>query len=158
MPEKISQTVKQLADHCLKNNIKVACAESCTGGWVASAIVSEAGSSEWFDCGVVSYSNAAKEKFLGVEPKTLEHYGAVSKEVAQDMALGLLQRCDADMTVAITGVAGPTGGSDDKPVGTVWFAWTKRSGGMQTAHHVFDGDRTSIREQAVLIALQGLMD
>lgn len=137
--------------------MKVACAESCTGGWLAHAIVSEPGSSKWFDCGIVAYSNDAKQKMLGVEQKTLDFYGAVSKEVAQDMAQGLLQRSSADVTIAITGIAGPDGGSDEKPVGTVWFAVATRKGKMQTEHKVFSGDRTSVREQAVKLALEGLI-
>jgi len=158
MYEKISQTVKELAEHCLKHNIKVACAESCTGGWVSHAIVSEAGSSDWFDWGIVSYSNEAKQSLLGVELESLETLGAVSKEVAQDMALGMLQPSKADITVAITGVAGPSGGTDEKPVGLVWFAFASRKGGTKTQSHIFEGDQTQRREQAVLVAPQGLID
>jgi nicotinamide-nucleotide amidase len=157
MTNSFSALVQQLAKQCLENNITVACAESCTGGWLSHAIVTEPGSSKWFDCGLVTYSNESKQKLLGVEKKTLDFYGAVSKEVAQDMAQGLLQRSTADVTVAITGIAGPEGGSDEKPVGTVWLAWVSRKGKMQTAHHVFTGDRTAIREEAVRVALEGLI-
>jgi len=156
MSNQFSSQVQKLAKQCLENNITIACAESCTGGWLSHAMVSEAGSSAWFDCGLVTYSNEAKQKLLGLEKKTLDFYGAVSKEVAQDMALGLLQRSSADITVSITGIAGPEGGSDEKPVGTVWLAWATRKGKMQTAHHVFSGDRTAVREQAVGVALDGL--
>ncbi len=158
MTTSFSPQVQTLEKYCLENNIKVACAESCTGGWLSHAIVSEEGTSHWFDCGLVTYSNEAKQKLLGVEKKTLDFYGAVSKQLAQDMALGLLQRSSADFTVAITGIAGPQGGSEEKPVGTVWLAWAGRKGTMQTAHHVFVGDRTAIREQAVRVALDGLCD
>lgn len=157
MTDSISSLVQTLAKQCLENNLKVACAESCTGGWLAHAIVTEAGSSHWFDLGVVTYSNDSKQKILGIERKTLDFYGAVSKEVAQDMAQGLLQRSAADLTVAITGIAGPEGGSEEKPVGTVWLAWASRKGKTQTAHHCFTGDRTAVREQAVRAALEGLI-
>lgn len=157
MTTSFSSQVQILAKFCLEHKLKVACAESCTGGWVSHAIVTEPGSSQWFDCGLVTYSNEAKIKFLGVEQKTLDFYGAVSKEVAQDMAQGLLQRSQADLTVAITGIAGPEGGSEDKPVGTVWIAWASRKGKMKAEHHVFAGDRTAIREQAVRVALEGLI-
>lgn len=152
-----SHRVEQLATHCLNNNIKVACAESCTGGMLASAFVDLPGSSDWFDCGMVVYSNSAKEQFLGVEAKTLKHYGAVSKEVAQDMAQGLLQRSQANITVAITGIAGPTGGTDEKPVGTVWFAFATRHGTMKTSLQLFTGSRTDIRAKAVDFALKELV-
>lgn len=157
MTTSFSSQVQILAKQCLEHNIKVAAAESCTGGWLSHAIVSEPGSSQWFDCGLVTYSNEAKQKLLGVEKKTLDFYGAVSKEVAQDMAQGLLQRSTADITVAITGIAGPEGGTDEKPIGTVWLAWATRKGKMQTAHEVFLGDRTAVREQAVKLALEGLI-
>ena len=141
----------------MEHNIYVACAESCTGGWLSHAIVSEPGSSQWFDSALVTYSNESKQKLWGVEKKTLDFYGSVSKEVAQDMAQGLLQRSTAGVVVAITGIAGPEGGSDEKPVGTVWLAWASRKGQMQTAHHLFTGDRTAIREAAVRVALEGLI-
>jgi nicotinamide-nucleotide amidase len=157
MTNSFSALVQELGKQCLEHNMFVACAESCTGGWLSHAIVSEAGTSQWFDCGLVTYSNESKQKMLGVEKKTLDFYGAVSKEVAQDMVQGLLQMTGADLTVSITGIAGPDGGSDDKPVGTVWLAWATRKGKMQTAHHVFSGDRTAIREQAVRVALEGLI-
>lgn len=157
MSKKIQNAAEQLQNFCLENNLKVATAESCTGGWVSHAIVSLPGSSDWFDCGVVSYSNSAKQNFLHIDEKTLASYGAVSKEVAQDMAQGLLSQCDADMAVAITGIAGPTGGTEDKPVGTVWFAWANRSGGMQTQVHTLTGERNEVREQAVVIALTGFL-
>lgn len=158
MAENFSDNVTQLAAHCIKNGIKLACAESCTGGLLASTFVDVPGSSEWFDCGLIVYSDAAKQKLLGVDPKTLAHYGAVSKEVAQDLAQGLLQRSMANITVAITGIAGPTGGTDEKPVGTVWFAFASRHGAMKTAHHVFLGSRAEVRRQAVEFAIQELIN
>jgi nicotinamide-nucleotide amidase len=157
MTQQFSDLVQVLAKKCLEDNISIAAAESCTGGMLSAAIVSEPGSSQWFDCGLVTYSNHSKQKMLGVEQKTLDFYGAVSKEVAQDMALGLLQRSQADLTVAITGIAGPDGGSEEEPVGTVWLAWASRQGKMKTAHHVFAGDRTAVREQAVKAALEGII-
>jgi nicotinamide-nucleotide amidase len=157
MDENFTQLVEQLAAHCIKGGIKLACAESCTGGMLASTFVDVPGSSEWFDCGLVVYSDVAKQKFLGVDPKTLAHYGAVSKEVAQDLAQGLLQRSSANITVSITGIAGPDGGSDEKPVGTVWFAFATRRGNMKTAHHVFLGSRQEVRMQAVDFVLKELL-
>lgn len=157
MAENSTQLVEQLATHCKTQGLKLACAESCTGGLLSSTFVDIPGSSEWFDCGLVVYSDLAKQKFLGVDPKTIAHYGAVSKEVAQDLAQGLLQRCPANITVAITGIAGPDGGTDEKPVGTVWFAFATRHGGMNTAHHVFLGSRQEIRMQAVNFVIKELL-
>lgn len=134
----------------------VTTAESCTGGGVASAITRVAGSSEWFEYGFVTYANRAKESLLGVSSATLLQHGAVSEPVVQQMAEGARDVAHADLAVAVSGVAGPGGGSPDKPVGTVWFAWAG-AGETVTAMHIFDGDRERIRQQAVVIALQGLL-
>jgi len=135
----------------------LATAESCTGGWVAQAVTSVAGSSDWFERGFVTYSNAAKMEMLHVRANTLQAHGAVSEQTAAEMAVGALAHSHAQVAVAITGVAGPGGGSADKPVGTVCFAWarTNRRVSVETRH--FTGDRESVRRQSVMVALQGVL-
>jgi nicotinamide-nucleotide amidase len=132
-------------------------AESCTGGWVSQAVTSVAGSSDWFDRGYVCYSNAAKREQLGLAAATLERHGAVSEETAREMALGAAARVPGAVALAITGVAGPGGGSAAKPVGTVCFAWA-RDGAVRSETRRFEGDRESVRRQSVAHALKGLMD
>lgn len=136
---------------------KVATAESCTGGMVGAAITDVAGSSDWFDRGFVTYSNAAKVEMLGVAVATLAAHGAVSEVTAREMAAGALARSAADLAVAVTGVAGPAGGSPAKPVGTVCFAWAVRGGAVVSATRCFAGDRAAVREAAVAAALEGLV-
>ena len=135
----------------------VATAESCTGGLVAGALTDIAGSSTVVDRGFVTYTNLAKKQMLGVTQKSLGNYGAVSEQVAVEMARGALRRSPADVSVAITGIAGPTGGSRSKPVGLVWFAWASRRLPVQTRCFRFRGDRTAIRRQSVAVALKGLI-
>lgn len=135
----------------------LSCAESCTGGWVAKCCTDIAGSSQWFDCGFVTYSNDAKQALLDVSTASLDNYGAVSEQVAIEMAEGALNQSNASISVAITGIAGPTGGSDSKPVGTVWFAWAIKNEAIQTECQHFQGDRESIRRQAVIFALKGII-
>jgi len=132
-------------------------AESCTGGWVAMEVTAIAGSSDWFERGYVTYSNAAKREALGVAEETLERHGAVSEETAREMAAGALKNGRGQVALAITGVAGPTGGSRDKPVGTVCFAWAHGSK-ISSQTRRFDGDRESVRRQSVLHALQGVLE
>lgn len=136
---------------------RLAVAESCTGGWVAKVLTDVAGSSAWFERGFVTYSNAAKQELLDVRAATLEASGAVSEHTAREMAAGALAHSHADVVLAITGIAGPGGGTPDKPVGLVWFAWARRSGALRVAHHHFSGDRTAVRRQAVVTALQGVL-
>lgn len=139
----------------------VATAESCTGGWIAKSITDIAGSSAVFGYGIVSYSNGAKESLLGVRNKTLEDHGAVSEPVVEEMARGALGLSGADVAVAVSGIAGPDGGTDDKPVGTVWFAWAVRDGSqvrVQTSCQRFTGDRDLVRELTVAHALQGILE
>lgn len=157
MTTSINQTSVELAARLKSRNIVIATAESCTGGWVSEAITAVSGSSAWFDRGFVTYSNAAKQEMLGVQQSTLEKYGAVSEETAREMASGAIRQSQADVSVSITGIAGPDGGTTEKPVGTVWFAWASQ---QKTAAvcHVLSGDRQQVRKQAVLIALQGLME
>ncbi len=131
-------------------------AESCTGGWVAQAVTSIAGSSDWFERGFVTYSNASKEELLGVKKKTLQAHGAVSEETAREMAQGALARAKGTLALAVTGVAGPGGGSRDKPVGMVCFAWASKKGTVVETRH-FSGDRESVRRQSVVRALEGVL-
>lgn len=141
-----------------QRGLRLATAESCTGGWVAQAVTAISGSSAWFERGFVTYSNAAKLELLGVREATLEDFGAVSEETAREMAAGALARSRAEVTLAISGIAGPTGGTKDKPVGTVCFAWARIGADPQTLTRHFSGDRESVRRQSVIIALQGLLE
>lgn len=131
-------------------------AESCTGGWIAKAVTDIAGSSAWFDCGLAAYSYEAKQALLSVNPHTLETQGAVSRETAIEMVSGALVHSGAGVAVAVTGIAGPGGGTADKPVGTVWIAWKRRGGYPHADLFHFDGDREAVRRQTVAAALQGL--
>ncbi len=131
-------------------------AESCTGGWIAKTVTDVAGSSDWFDCGMVVYSYEAKQAMLGVQPQTLETHGAVSRETAIEMVSGALVHSGASIAVAVTGIAGPGGGSEDKPVGTVWVAWKRRGGYARAAVFHFEGDRDAVRRQTVAAALGGI--
>ena len=150
--------VAALADLLLLRGEWLAVAESCTGGWLAQELTALAGSSQWFERGFVTYSNAAKRELLGVPEDTLTAHGAVSEATVRAMALGVLARAPVDWSVAISGVAGPAGGSPEKPVGTVCFAWAGKAAGceVQTCH--FAGDREAVRRQAVLQALRGLLE
>ncbi len=134
----------------------LATAESCTGGWVAEVVTSVSGSSEWFDRGFVTYSNAAKQEMLGVTAATLDRFGAVSEETAREMAAGALARSRAGIALAVTGVAGPTGGTPAKPVGMVCFAWARGSR-VESETCRFSGDRESVRRQSVVHALEGVI-
>jgi nicotinamide-nucleotide amidase len=134
----------------------LATAESCTGGWVAQAITAIAGSSDWFDRGFVTYSNEAKQEMLGVRAETLKRHGAVSEETAREMAQGALSRSKATLALAVTGIAGPAGGSPEKPVGMVCFAWAGKQGASSETLR-FSGDRESVRRQSVLHALEGVL-
>ncbi|MFJ5379844.1 nicotinamide-nucleotide amidase [Pectobacterium sp. CHL-2024] len=137
---------------------KLTCAESCTGGWLAKSITDIAGSSGWFDYGFVTYSNLAKQRLVNVNAETLEQYGAVSEAVVNEMAAGALQAADADFAISVSGVAGPDGGTEEKPVGTVWFGFTDKQGGAFAQTMRFSGDRNAVRLQSVHFALQTLLD
>jgi nicotinamide-nucleotide amidase len=132
-------------------------AESCTGGWVAQAVTSIGGSSAWFERGFVTYSNEAKRELLGVKAATLRKYGAVSEQTAREMARGALARSKGDLALAVTGIAGPGGGSPDKPVGTVCFAWSYQKQ-LRSETRRFSGDRESVRRKSVVRALQGVLE
>lgn len=133
-------------------------AESCTGGWVAQALTSVAGSSEWFERGFVTYSDNAKRELLGVRAETLSQHGAVSEETAREMARGALERSRGTLALSVTGVAGPGGGSAEKPVGMVCFAWAGKAGELRSETCNFRGDRESVRRQSVVRALQGVLE
>jgi nicotinamide-nucleotide amidase len=135
----------------------LATAESCTGGWVAEVVTATPGSSAWFDRGWVSYSNQAKQELLGVPGATLERHGAVSEETARAMVTGVLERSGAGVALAVTGIAGPGGGTAEKPVGTVCFAWMRADGQVRSATAQFTGDREQVRRQSVVLALNGLL-
>ena len=132
-------------------------AESCTGGWIAKTVTDIAGSSEWFDCGLAAYSYEAKQALLGVRPQTLEEHGAVSRETALEMVSGALSHSGGSISVAVTGIAGPGGGTHDKPVGTVWIGWKRRGGYARAEVFHFGGDREAVRRQTVAAALMGLL-
>ena len=149
---------RQLGNLLLDRGEWLTAAESCTGGWLAQSVTAIAGSSGWFDRGFVTYSNAAKVDMLGVPETTLERHGAVSEATARAMAQGALAHSRADWAVAITGIAGPSGGSVEKPVGTVCFAWAGRELGCEAQTCRFDGDRAAVREQSVRHALNGLLE
>lgn len=152
----VARLVEQIADALRARGQMMATAESCTGGLIAGACTDLSGSSDWFERGLVSYSNRAKTELLGVPAELIARHGAVSEPVARAMAEGARTRSAVAWAVAVTGVAGPTGGSPDKPVGTVWFAWSNPSG-CHTEKCVFPGDRAAVREATVNHALSGLL-
>lgn len=157
MDQDLVELSQELGRACLRKTATLAAAESCTGGWAAQVITHTAGSSAWFERGFVTYANAAKVGMLGVRQETLETHGAVSLETAAEMASGALRNSNALISFAITGIAGPTGGSPGKPVGTVCFAWCRTGQQPVSEKQVFAGDREAIRRQAVVHALQGLL-
>ena len=150
------QQLQNLASNLSTQNLKVTCAESCTGGLLAANLTRLPGSSAWFDMGFVTYSNEAKQQMLNVNPSTLAHYGAVSEEVVREMALGALISSKADYALSISGIAGPTGGSEEKPVGLVWFGLASKKR-IWAESKIFNGDRDQIRAQAVQHAVQLLL-
>ena len=152
----LTALVTELATRLRERGWHMASAESCTGGLIAAACTELSGSSDWFDRGFVTYSNAAKTDSLGVPAALIDAHGAVSEPVARAMASGAVAHSAAHCALAVTGVAGPTGGSADKPVGTVWFGWSTPAG-VATEHRRFDGDRAAVRTQAVRHALAGLL-
>lgn len=140
-----------------KRKLMLATAESCTGGGLSYFLTNIPGSSTWFDRGFVTYSNAAKMEMLDVEPLTLEQFGAVSEETAREMAEGALKNSEASVSIAITGIAGPDGGTDEKPVGTVWIAWARHGATTKAHADVYHGDRTDIRMAAIQTAITVLL-
>lgn len=152
----ISRAVAELGECLRAHDSFLATAESCTGGLLASTLTDSPGSSEWFAGSVVAYSNAVKSNLLGVDTALIEQHGAVSEPVVLAMAEGVTKTIGADVSVAISGIAGPSGGTPDKPVGTVWMAWSWSSGSRARLYN-FAGDRASVKEQSVMTAINGLL-
>lgn len=148
----------KLGERLQARNLKLAIAESCTGGWIAKCLTDVAGSSEWFERGFVTYSNGAKLAMLGVSAKTLAARGAVSEEAVREMAAGALRHSEAQVAVAVSGIAGPAGGTAEKPTGTVWIAWARPDRSVSARRFRFEGDREAVRREAVAAALRGLLD
>ncbi len=157
MAEEFEQPAIQLGQRLAARGLRVATAESCTGGLVAAAITAIAGSSQWFDRGFITYSNEAKIEVLGVPQATLDEFGSVSEETARALATGALERSLADASVAVTGVAGPAGGNPGKPVGMVCFGWAVRGTAPTSATGHFAGGRKAVRQASVVAALEGLL-
>lgn len=154
----LTALASRVAEAALEKRVMVATAESCTGGWIAKTLTDLAGSSAWFEAGVVTYSYSAKESLLGVNPRTLERTGAVSEETVLEMVSGALARYGAGVAVAVTGIAGPSGGTPEKPVGTVWIGWKRRGGYAHAKVFHFAGDREAVRRQTVAAALAGITE
>lgn len=155
---KIAQQVAGVAQGLLADGLLLVTAESCTGGLIAAACTALPGSSRWFDRGFVTYSNDAKQQMLGVPADTINKFGAVSSETVMAMAFGALAHSKADIAISVSGVAGPDGGSDAKPVGTVWFGLARRGVNVEARLQHFDGERAAVREQALEYALQWVLD
>lgn len=158
--EALARLAARVGRHLVRNRREVATAESCTGGWIAKALTDIAGSSQWFNEGFITYSNQSKASRLGVPRSALAKYGAVSEAVARAMAVGALKRTQAQVAVAVTGIAGPGGATPGKPVGMVWLAWAQRRGaGLRVAVQLkhFRGNRDAVRRKTVSAALQGLL-
>lgn len=150
--------IATLAEALLVRGQRMATAESCTGGLVAKLLTDHAGSSAWFERGLVTYSNQAKQDLLGVPERILQSHGAVSQATARAMVEGLCLRAPVQWGLSITGIAGPGGGSPEKPVGTVWFGWRGADGRVDAERRLFAGDRDAVRRQSAVHALQGLWD
>jgi len=153
---KLSELVNEIARRALAAKVRIVTAESCTGGWIAKAITDLADSSRWFERGYVTYSNEAKTQDLGVSKETLDAHGAVSEATVREMALGALRAAGADIAVAVSGIAGPSGGTPQKPVGTVWFA-VARGNDVTSSPRLFPGDREAVRRGSVQYALELLL-
>ena len=154
--QQITALATELGQHLSHCRWQVTTAESCTGGWIAQAITAIAGSSAWFGSGFITYSNRAKIQQLGVNERLLKENGTVCRAVVAAMASGAIAQSGADIAVAVSGIAGPDGGSEQKPVGTVWIAWADAEGKHFSRQYHFSGDREAVRKQAVIAALKGL--
>jgi nicotinamide-nucleotide amidase len=156
--DSLESLAKRAGARLKERGLKLATAESCTGGWIAQAVTAIAGSSDWFERGFVTYSNLAKRELLGVRARTLSRHGAVSEVTAREMAAGALARSRAQVAIAVTGVAGPGGGTRRTPVGTVCFAWSRKRRAPESVVRRFSGSREGIRRQSVAFALRGLLE
>lgn len=155
---RIQDLSEQLGQHLVARQLIVTTAESCTGGGVAQAITDIAGSSQWFSHGFITYSNQAKQQLLNVDSDLINTYGAVSQDVVESMACGALLASGADVAVAVSGIAGPDGGSSEKPVGTVWIGWASQENLVSSQKFLFLGNRNSVRNQSVEKSLEGLIE
>ncbi len=158
MEEELKQLATHLNQRLASRGLQMASAESCTGGWIAKAMTDVSGSSCCFERAFVTYSNEAKQEMLGVSAATLESHGAVSEAVVREMVQGALDRSRADLAVAVSGIAGPGGGTEDKPVGTVWLAWAGTDVDTITSLEQFSGNREEVRYSSAMTALQGLLN
>jgi nicotinamide-nucleotide amidase len=158
MTERLDKLASRLGQRLTAAGLQLATAESCTGGWLSKVVTDIPGSSRWLDRGFVTYSNAAKQEMLGVSSDMIADHGSVSEEVALDMARGALAHSSAAVAVAITGIAGPDGGTEDKPVGTVCFAWVLEGQAPLTQRVQFAGNREEVRHQSVRLALERLLE
>lgn len=159
--ESIAALAEALVSELIEAGRSVSVAESCTGGWIAKALTDISGSSQCFGYGIVSYSNGAKESVLGVRPANLAEHGAVSEAVVGEMAEGVLRLSGADYAIAVSGIAGPDGGTEEKPAGTVWIAWAIRKGkktSIDAEKHLIKGDRETVRSRTVILAMQGVRE
>jgi nicotinamide-nucleotide amidase len=152
----LTTITQQLGEMLCKKNAKLTTAESCTGGGISEAITAVSGSSQWFEFGFVTYANSAKQQLLGVSKQTLDQYGAVSEQVVEQMAQGAIRQSRADYAIAVSGIAGPEGGTKDKPVGTVWVCWQTPTQSW-TQKLMLSGDRQAVRTAAVKKSLQQLL-
>ena len=157
LEEQIAFGVDRLAERMQRKGWLLACAESCTGGLLAKSCTDVAGSSRWFECAYVTYSNKAKSAMLGVSPELIEEFGAVSEPVAAAMLTGVLEKSGGDLAASITGIAGPAGGTAEKPVGTVCFGFGVKGGEIESSRELFSGDRQQVRQQSVLYVLDKLL-
>ncbi len=155
--EQLTQLSREIGDKLIARQATVTAAESCTGGWIAKVFTDISGSSAWFERGFVTYSNSAKQQMVGVQESTLMRYGAVSEQTVREMVAGACQAASAPYGIAVSGIAGPGGGSTDKPVGTVWLA-VAGPDRVIVQRHIFTGDREAVRRQSVAWALQTLLD
>jgi nicotinamide-nucleotide amidase len=156
--EQLQQLSRRIGEQLKKRQATVTAAESCTGGWIAKVFTDISGSSAWFERGFVTYSNEAKQQMVGVQDTTLQQYGAVSEQTVREMATGAAKAAAAEYAIAVSGIAGPDGGTPDKPVGTVWFAIVGPEGRVLAQRQIFAGDRDAVRRQSVVWALQTLLD
>ena len=155
--ERLPKLSAEVGRVLVAQRLKLATVESCTGGWIGQSLTAVAGSSTWYERGFVTYSNASKNELVGVPRELISRSGAVSEPVVRAMARGALSHSPADWALAVTGIAGPDGGSVDKPVGTVWLGWIARTGMERTEQYLFKGDREAVRRQSVIEALSGLI-
>lgn len=156
--EQLQQLSRRIGEQLKKRQATVTAAESCTGGWLAKVFTDISGSSAWFERGFVTYSNEAKQQMVGVQDTTLQQHGAVSEQTVREMATGAAKAAAAEYAIAVSGIAGPEGGTPDKPVGTVWFAIVGPEGRVLAQRKIFSGDRDAVRRQSVAWALQTLLD